>query len=593
MAKKRENITLKGIGVSSGISIGRAHVIERGRVEVEERPIKPTQVEKEINRLKKAVDQSKRQLMKVRDKFLKEGGKEHVYMIDAHLLILEDRMLMDDTLKNIREGLIGAEGALKRHIHEISKIFDRIEDEYLRARKSDIEQIGERILRNLVGKKHEGLSNIKEKVIIVAHDLTPSDTAQMKKDRILGFVTEIGGGTSHTSIVARSLEIPAVVGLDNITQQIAPGDVIVLDGMTGVVIINPSKAAFKAYLEKSQSYQYFEEELVRYKDLPAVTKDGHSVTVAGNIELPEEIPSLNEHGAEGVGLYRTEFLYMGKRLPSEQEHFEVYRKLAEGVKPFSATIRSLDMGGDKPMPCIEWSEEMNPAMGLRAIRFSLKEVDIFKIQLRAILRASVYGKLKIMFPMISGIRELRQAKEILEEVKAELASERIPYDKKIEVGIMMEIPSAAAIADLLAREVDFFSIGTNDLIQYSLAIDRVNEHVAYLYEPLHPAIIRIIKGIVDAAHKAGIKVSMCGEMAGVPAYIPILLGLGLDELSMNAPVIPWIKKIVRGMSTDDTKKLMNDIMSFTTALEIEDCVRRKMAELFPDAFIGDAALKNI
>ena len=585
MAKKRENIILKGIGVSSGIAIGRAHLIERGRVEVEERPIKQAQVEKEVTRFTKAVEQSKLQLQKIKEKLLKEGAKEHVYIIDAHLLILEDRMLIDDTIKKIREKLIGAEGALKRHMHNLSKIFDRIEDEYLRARKSDIEQIGERILRNLVGKKHEGLSHIKEKVIIVAHDLTPSDTAQMKKDKILGFVTEIGGRTSHTSIVARSLEIPAVVGLDNVTQQIMPGDVIVLDGMTGVVIINPPKSVFKAYLERSQNYQYFEEELLQFKNLPAVTKDGHSVRLAGNIELPEEIPSLKEHGAEGIGLYRTEFLYMGKKLPSEEDHFETYKKLAEGVAPYSATIRTLDMGGDKMVSHIEWAEEINPAMGLRAIRFSLKEVDLFRMQLRGILRASAYGKLKIMFPMISGMLELRQAKGILEEVRKELDSEGVQYDREMEVGIMMEIHSAAAIADILAREVDFFSIGTNDLIQYSLAIDRVNEHVAYLYEPLHPAIIRIIKGIVDSAHAAGIKVSMCGEMAGEPAYVPILLGLGLDELSMNAPVIPWVKKIVREMSASEAKKLLREIMAFSTASEIEGCVREHMAALFPDEFI--------
>ena len=585
MPKKRENIILKGIGVSSGIAIGRAHLIERGRVEVEERPIKKAQVEKEVNRFRRAVEQSKLQLQRIKEKLLKESAKEHVYIIDAHLLILEDKMLIDDTIKNISERLIGAEGALKRHMHNLSTIFDRIEDEYLRARKSDIEQIGERVLRNLVGKKHEGLSHMKEKVIIVAHDLTPSDTAQMKKDKILGFVTDIGGRTSHTSIVARSLEIPAVVGLDNVTQQIMPGDIIVLDGMTGVVIINPPKSVFKAYLERSQNYQYFEEELLRFKSLPAVTKDGHSVRLAGNIELPEEIPSLSEHGAEGIGLYRTEFLYMGKRLPVEEDHFETYRKLAEGVAPYSATIRTLDMGGDKMVSHIEWAEEINPAMGLRAIRFSLKEVELFKTQLRGILRASAYGKLKIMFPMISGMQELRQAKGILEEVRKELDSKGIAYDREMEVGIMMEIPSAASIADILAREVDFFSIGTNDLIQYSLAIDRVNEHVAYLYEPLHPAIIRIIKGIVDSAHAAGIKVSMCGEMAGEPAYVPILLGLELDELSMNAPVIPWVKKIVRAMSASEAKKLLRDVMAFSTAAEIEGCVREHMAELFPDEFV--------
>ncbi len=585
MAKKRENIILKGIGVSSGIAIGRAHLIERGRVEVEERPIKKAQVEKEVNRFRRAVEQSKLQLQRIKEKLLKESAKEHVYIIDAHLLILEDKMLIDDTIKNISERLIGAEGALKRHMHNLSMIFDRIEDEYLRARKSDIEQIGERVLRNLVGKKHEGLSHMKEKVIIVAHDLTPSDTAQMKKDKILGFVTDIGGRTSHTSIVARSLEIPAVVGLDNVTQQIMPGDIIVLDGMTGVVIINPPKSVFKAYLERSQNYQYFEEELLRFKSLPAVTKDGHSVRLAGNIELPEEIPSLREHGAEGIGLYRTEFLYMGKKLPVEEDHFETYRKLAEGVAPYSATIRTLDMGGDKMVSHIEWAEEINPAMGLRAIRFSLKEVELFKTQLRGILRASAYGKLKIMFPMISGMQELRQAKGILDEIRKELDSKGIPYDREMEVGIMMEIPSAASIADILAREVDFFSIGTNDLIQYSLAIDRVNEHVAYLYEPLHPAIIRIIKGIVDSAHAAGIKVSMCGEMAGEPAYVPILLGLELDELSMNAPVIPWVKKIVRAMTASEAKKLLRDVMAFSTAAEIEGCVREHMAELFPDEFV--------
>ncbi len=585
MAKKRENIILKGIGVSTGIAIGRAHLIERGRVEVEERPIKKAQVEKEVTRFRRAVEQSKLQLQRIKEKLLKESAKEHVYIIDAHLLILEDKMLIDDTIKNIKERLIGAEGALKRHMHNLSTIFDRIEDEYLRARKSDIEQIGERVLRNLVGKKHEGLSHMKEKVIVVAHDLTPSDTAQMKKDKILGFVTDIGGRTSHTSIVARSLEIPAVVGLDNVTQQIMPGDIIVLDGMTGVVIINPPKSVFRAYLERSQNYQYFEEELLKFRSLPAVTKDGHSVRLAGNIELPEEIPSLREHGAEGIGLYRTEFLYMGKRLPVEEEHFETYRKLAEGVAPYSATIRTLDMGGDKMVSHIEWAEEINPAMGLRAIRFSLKEVELFRTQLSGILRASAYGKLKIMFPMISGMQELRQAKGILEEVRKELDSKGIPYDREIEVGIMMEIPSAAAIADILAREVDFFSIGTNDLIQYSLAIDRVNEHVAYLYEPLHPAIIRIIKGIVDSAHAAGIKVSMCGEMAGEPAYVPILLGLELDELSMNAPVIPWVKKIVMAMSASEAKKLLRDVMSFSTGAEIEGCVREHMAELFPDEFV--------
>src|SRR3989338_7584180 len=583
----RTDIVLKGIGVSPGINIGRAYLIEGGSLETPAYCyLDITYISSEVKRFKNAVQESKDQLMKIRNHLLKDGkGKEHIRIIDAHLMMLEDKMLIDDTIKTIKKEKVNAEWAIKMVMKEIREFFDSIDDEYIRERGSDIDHICDRVLKNLMGKKHVTISGIKEEVIIIAHDLAPTDTAQMVKDKVLGFLTDIGGKTSHTAIVARSLEIPAVVGLENITQKVNAGDTLIIDGTSGMVVINPSKKVIRDYEKKKGQYSDYEKLLHHYKKLPAEMLDGRRVRLMGNIEMVEEIPSLIDHGAEGIGLYRTEFLYLNRKdLPTEDEHFKVYKDVVERVSPHPTIIRTLDIGGDKFLSQMELAPEMNPAMGLRAIRFCLKEPDIFKTQLKGVLSASVYGNLKIMFPMISGMEELRKAKAIMEEAKEELRKEQKPFNPKIFVGAMIEVPSAAITADIIAKEVDFFSIGTNDLLQYSLAIDRVNEHVAYLYEPLHPAALRIIKHTVDAAHNAGIAVGLCGEMAGEPKYALILLGLGLDQLSMNALSILKVKKLIMSIKYSEAKKIAEIALTLPTADEVERFIGGEMRKRFPEEY---------
>ncbi len=419
----------------------------------------------------------------------------------------------------------------------------------------------------------------------MAHDLSPADTASLDIGKVSGFITNIGGRTSHTAIMARALEIPSVVGLEKATKEISNGDLIIIDGTLGKVIVNPTEDILSQYLEKEQRYDIAQKELFKLKDLPAETKDGYRISLLANIELTEELDSILRHGAEGIGLYRTEWLYLNRKdLPSEEEHFGIYKKVVERVLPYPVTIRTLDLGGDKFVSPMDLAQEMNPAMGLRAIRFCLKEVEIFKAQLRAILKASVFGKVRILFPMISGLDEILEAKRILAEAKEELEKKGVPFDAKIEIGIMIEIPSAVTIADILAKEVDFFSIGTNDLIQYSLAIDRINEHVSYLYEPLHPAVLRLIGNVVNYAHEQGIKVGMCGEMAGEPLYIPILLWLGIDELSMNALSILGVKRILRLITYQESKACVEEIWKLPTAREIEAFLKGEMRKRFPLEF---------
>jgi phosphotransferase system enzyme I (PtsI) len=403
---------------------------------------------------------------------------------------------------------------------------------------------------------------------------------------VAGFITDIGGKISHTAILSRSLGIPAVLGLEVATSLINGGDLLIIDGGTGEVVINPTEEVSQPFLERRRRIKTMEREVLKYASLPAETRDGVRIRLQANIEMVEEIPSAKTHGAEGIGLYRTEILYLNRKdLPNEEEHYQTYRRLAESIFPATATIRTLDIGGDKFLPDYSKSNEMNPAMGLRAIRFSMKETGIFKLQLRGILRASVHGKLRILFPMISGMGEIRQAKAILEEVKKGLVKAKIPFDRGIKIGAMIEIPSASITADILAEEVDFFSIGTNDLIQYALAVDRINEHVSYLYEPLHPAILRIIRGVVQFAHEAGIPVAICGEMASDPAYALILLGLGLDEFSMNPIAIPKVKKVLRMSRFEETQALVERVFQLKTASEIESHVRNWMAKRFPKDFI--------
>jgi len=584
----RKTQLIKGIGVTPGIIIGKAYLVDRRKIEAPARVIQESHIPQEIERFQEAVEESKKQLRLAKDKLLHEDAAGPSYILDVHLLLLEDKNLIENTVETIRQSWINSEWALKINLDRLRKVFDSIGDEYLKSRKTDVDYIGERILRNLMGKGKETFSQIKEEVIIVAHDLSPADTAQMAKDKVTAFVTDMGGKTSHTAIMARSLEIPAVVGAETATHHINTGDTLIVDGITGVVVVNPSPEIMQEYQERHRARQQMERELFLYRDLPAETLDGYRVKVLANIELVEEIPAVLQHGAEGIGLYRTEYLYLNRKdLPSEEDHFQAYKKVIEGISPHPAVIRTLDIGGDKFMSQMDLAEEMNPAMGLRAIRFSLKEIDIFKTQLRAILRASAFGKIKLMLPMISGITEIREVKKILNEVRLSLSAEGIPFNPQMEIGVMIEVPSAVAIADILAKEVDFFSIGTNDLIQYALAIDRVNESVTHLYEPLHPAILRLVREVVKAAHEAGIKVAMCGEMAGEPLYVPILLGLELDELSMNVLSIFRVKKILRSYTIRECRNLVADSLHLSTPNEIEELVRESLKNKFPEEFGGN------
>ena len=574
---------LKGIGVSPGIVIGKAHVLNQQNIKEKHYKLENERfVSREIRRFKKAIRDSKQELLGIKSAIDNHKGIGPL-LIDVHIMILEDKTLVGTTIKNIEEQRVNAEWAVKMTIAGQREIFDKIEDSYLRERVRDLEYVGERILRNLSGKSHKKISDIGGEVVIVAKDLSPADTVQMATSKILGFATDMGGKTSHTAIVAKSIEIPAVVGLENVTSEVNTGDIIIVDGTAGFVIVNPDPEVVKRYEDKKRHYLVMEEDMLKDARLPAVTADGHGVGVGANIEFAEEVPSAVLHGANGVGLYRTEFLYINrKELPTEEEHFATYKKVIEGEGIKWATIRTFDLGGDKFISDAGLAEEMNPAMGLRAIRFCLQEVELFKVQLRAILRASAYGNTGILLPMISGIQEITEARHIIDEVKQQLISAGIPIDRNIKIGAMIEVPSAVIIADRLAEKVDFFSIGTNDLIQYALAIDRVNERVTYLYEPLHPAVLIMLKQVVDAGHRAGIKVAMCGEMAGDPLCTPILLGLQLDGLSMTPLAIPRVKRIIRNSTVKESSELLDTVLTFPTAREIKEYVRNYMIQRFPE-----------
>ena len=584
----KRTIVLKGIAVSPGIAFGKVHVLDRSEVQSPLFNLKQhSEIVSEIKRFRYAIKKSREQLLEIK-KSLSEHEIEPFFILNVHILILRDKTLLKTTIDNIREKKVNAEWALKMTLDKYRSMFSRIEDSYLKERISDVEYVGQRILRNLIGNKITKISEIEDKVVIVSRDLSPADTVQMSIDNILGFATDMGGKTSHTAIVARSLGIPAVIGLERITRDVRDSDEIIIDGCDGFVIINPDPDVLRRYEDKKRHYEILEEDLLREAHLPAVTLDKHDIAIGANIEFVEEIPTAVAHGAEGIGLYRTEFIYINKeQLPTEDEHLANYRKVIESEGLKWSTIRTFDLGGDKFISDPKVAEELNPVMGLRAIRFCLQEIELFKVQLRAILRASSYGKTRILFPMISGLEEIQKVKSILEEVRVQLIAEKVPVGKDIEIGIMIEVPSAVIIADSLAREVDFFSIGTNDLIQYTLAIDRVNERVSYLYDPLHPAILRLIKMIVESAHNEGIKVAICGEMAGEPAFTLVLLGLGLDELSMNPLAIPRVKKMIRNSTIEESKALLEESMKLQTAAEIERFVRGYMSKRFPDDFYSE------
>ena len=583
----KRTMVIKGIGVSPGIVTGKAYLFDRFDTQVPLYHLKnKTLVAQEVKRFKAALKETEVQLQELKNKLSELGGMEPLYIIDVHIMIMKDRRFIETTVKNIREQAVNAEWALRITIDKYREIFDKMEEDYLRGRISDIQFVGQGILRNLAGKKRETADDIGEAVILVAKELSPADTAQIKIDKFLGFATDFGGRTSHTAIVAQSMGIPAVVGLERITREVKTNDDIIIDGSSGMVIVNPDPEILKRYEGKKKHYSDMKAISISNAGLPAVTLDNYRIGIGGNIEFTEEIPSALEHGAENIGLYRTEFIYINReQLPTEEEHFSHYRSIV-GVPGLAwTTIRTFDLGGEKFFSDPKLGREMNPQMGLRAIRFCLKEIELFKVQLRAIARASNFGKTRLLFPMISGVEEIRQAKQIFRDVCDELAAEGIPVGQDVEIGVMIEVPAAVIIADELAKEVDFFSIGTNDLIQYSLAIDRVNERVTYLYEPLHPAVLRLLRQIVRSGHEAGVKVAMCGEMAGEPSYAMILLGLELDELSMTPSAIPRIKKIIRGSSLAESKQLLEKVMTFALAADIREYVEKYMRERFPEEFL--------
>jgi len=580
-----QDTLLVGVAASPGIAIGRAYVVDRKRLTALEQRIPENKIQEEIQAVTKAIQLSKQQLAEVRRIGETRGMAEYLYIIDTHLMILDDQMLRDGIVNLIRDEFLNAEGALKRTLQKFHHVFDSIGDEYLRERRSDLDSVGERLLRNLKGHIQQSINDIDEQVVIVAHDLSPADTMQVNKNKIIGFVTDLGGRTSHTAILARSMGIPAIVGLETVTVQVPNGTLIIVDGFLGALVINPSADTCREYRAKQQTQAARERELLNFSKLPGETLDGYRIVLRGNLELAEETPQALNYGAEGVGLFRSEFLYLNRALPpSEIEQLTAYRTIIEAMGPHPVTIRSLDLGGDKFAPQINLADELNPAMGLRAIRFSLKERHLFQTQLRAVLRASAYGRVRLMFPMISGVAEIRICKNLLAEARASLDQDGLAYDPHMPIGIMIEIPSAALIADLLAKEVDFFSVGTNDLIQYALAVDRSNEHVAYLYEPLHPAILRALRLICQAAQAAGIDVGICGEMAADPLYTQVLLGLGFNELSMNPPSIPRVKEVLRQVSRKDSEQLLADLCNLNTASEVNGYLENTMSQRFPRIF---------
>ena len=574
----------QGLGVGPGIARGIVFIHHPDDEEPPKRRIDESDIANEIVRFESALIATRAQILEMQQRIAEAIGAKDASIFDAHLLVVEDRTLIDEVLRTLEREKFNVEFIFAEVANRYAKTLSEIDDPYLRERAFDIHDVTRRVIRNLLGRSTKTLGAIDVPQIVVAHNITPSDTAMLNRQMVLGFATDVGSRTSHTAIMARSLNIPAVVGLKDISLRLQPGDQVLLDGNSGVVIVNPSDQTLWEYGEIEVKLEHVQQVLTGLRDTKSTTADGCHVILSANIELPEDVPLVIEAGAEGIGLYRTEFFYMNKNeLPSEEEQFETYRSVAEAIMPESVIIRTLDLGGDKFLSHSHLPTEINPFLGCRAIRFCLDRPDIFKAQLRAILRAAATGNVRMMFPMISGLSELRQAKEILEACKVELRDEGKSFKEDIELGIMIEVPSAVLVADALAREVKFFSIGTNDLIQYTIAVDRVNERIAHLYEPTHPAILRLIEMTVTAAHANSIWVGVCGEMAGEITLTPLLLALGVDELSASAGLVPRVKKAVQTLDTKECNRLLEDVRDLHSAAEIlercEEVARRHYAEL--------------
>lgn len=561
---------LRGIPVSAGVCRGKILVLDPARKGVERRDVPETEIPAEINRFQQSLLQTREQLQDVQRKVAQNLGAEHASIFDAHLLVLEDPALIDEVVRVIQADKVNAEFAFHSITERYAAALSKVEDEYLRERTGDMRDVSSRVLNNLAGRRElVDLAHLSEPCIIIAHDLTPSKTALLDRKNVLGFATDIGSKTSHTAIMARSLRLPAVVGLKNATDELATGDFALLDGFNGVIVVNPTDQTLFEYGQLIRKQVTLAEKLQDALTQPAITLDNHRILVSANIEQAADAETVRASGADGVGLFRTEYLYINREVPpDEEEQYRAYRQVAAALKPAPVVIRTLDLGGDKLLSSLAMPTEMNPFLGWRAIRFCLQHEDFFRAQLRAILRASAEGNVKIMYPMISGLDELVQANAFLGQFKDELRKEGVPFDDNIEIGAMIETPSAAVIADALAKRVQFFSLGTNDLIQYTLAVDRLNEKIAHLYEPTHPAILRLIRQTVDAARAQKVWVSVCGEMAGDPALVPLLIGLGVDELSAAPPLLAQLKFLIRRLKLSDARELAAFALDCESASEI-------------------------
>ncbi len=573
-----------GVGVSPGIARGSAFVLRPDEDEPPSYKIGEAAIPGEIARFEAALVQTRAQILEMQQRIAEAIGAKDAGIFDAHLLVVEDRTLIDEVLRTLKREKWNIEHVFQSVANRYSKTLSEIDDPYLRERALDINDVTRRVLHNLMGKTGRSLSEIESPHLLIAHNLTPSDTAQLNRNLVIGFATDVGSRTSHTAIMARSLNIPAVVALHNISEAILPGDHVLLDGYSGLLIINPSDQTLWEYGELEEKKTAVEEKLTELRETRSTTVDGRHITLSANIELPSDLDLVKKSGAEGIGLYRTEFFYINRdELPNEEEQYRNYLQVAEATLPDSVIIRTLDLGGDKFLSSLQLPEELNPFLGWRAIRFCLERVDVFKTQLRAILRASAVGNVRLMYPMISGVDEVRKANALLEECRQELRAEGKPFNEQMEVGAMIEVPSAALIADLLAQEVDFFSIGTNDLIQYTIAVDRINERIAHLYEPTHPSIIRLIRMVVNAAHAHNLWVGVCGEMAGEITLTPLLVGLGVDELSTGAALVPRVKRAVQSLDISVCLQLVDDIKSLDSAAAIlekcEEVARKHYPEL--------------
>jgi phosphotransferase system enzyme I (PtsI) len=580
-------ITLKGINASPGICIGRAYLVDREGVEVINKYcILEKHIKSEVKRFKTAVQSAKAELRAVIENSPEALQKAQI--LETHVLLLNDKLLYGRTIETIEKERVNAEWALKTVVTRIKSAFEEMTDVYLKERVSDIVHVSDLVMRNLAGVEVKNLGQIDKRVILVARDISPADTSQINLERIQGVITDLGGKTSHTGIIARALEIPAVVGLEVATRRINNDTLLIVDGTTGTVIIEPSENTLVEYEDRKTHYERHQAVITRESRLETKTTDGHPYRVMGNIELPEEVVAVINYGGDGIGLYRTEFQYMNRPgFPSENELLESYKDVIEVVAPRPVVIRTLDINGDKALATGTMPAEANPALGLRAIRYCLKRPDVFRTQLRAILRAAVHGDVRILIPMVSTYFEICETKRLLDEAAEGLEKDGLPYKREIPLGAMIEVPSAVAIADLIAEEADFFSIGTNDLIQYALAIDRGNWLVAHLYQPLDPAILRMIKHTADVARDKGIKVHMCGEMAHSPLYTPLLLGMGLEDLSMNPQAIPAVKRMIRSISLSDARTMIQDVLACKTAKQTFEILREAYGDLVENHLVEE------